>query len=86
MGKVTVMDTAWDFQDVWMPKLEGALRYTDLFMPSIEEAKKLTGEEDSAVIADKFFGMGVKNVVIKLGAKGAYICPRGHGTRCYSYI
>lgn len=76
-GKMTVMDTAWDFQDIWLPKILPALAYVDLFMPSLEEAKKLTGAEDVAKIADRLFDLGVTNVVIKLGAKGAYICPRG---------
>ena len=32
-----------DFQDVWLPKGEAALPHLDLFMPSVEEAAKLTG-------------------------------------------
>ncbi len=73
-GKFTVMDTAWDSENVWLPKIEAVLPYLDLFMPSYDEAVKLTGEEDPDRIADFFFDKGVKTVIIKLGSKGALIC------------
>jgi len=74
-GKFTVLDTAWDFQDMWMTKIAPSLPYLDLFMPSYEEAVKLTGLDDPDEIADKFFEYGVKNVIIKLGKNGAFLCP-----------
>lgn len=74
-GKYTVMDTAWDFDDVWLPKIAAALPGLDLFMPSLDEAQKLSGKTDPAEIADFFFDMGVKSVIIKLGKDGAYFCP-----------
>ena len=42
-------------------------------MPSVEEAEKLTGETEHKKIADIFFEMGVKHVVIKLGKNGCYL-------------
>lgn len=77
MGKYTIMDTAWDFDDVWMPKIVDTMPYLDLFMPSYDEAVKLTGKTEPDDIADSLFSLGVKNVIIKLGKKGAYICPKG---------
>lgn len=77
MGKYTVMDTVWDFEDKWMEKIKPSIPYVDLFMPSIEEAIKLTGEEDIDKIADIFFSLGTKNVIIKMGSKGAYVCENG---------
>ncbi len=74
-GKFTVMDTAWDFDDVWLPKIAPALPGLDLFMPSLEEAEKLSGKTDPQEIADFFFDMGVKSVIVKLGSRGAYFCP-----------
>jgi len=76
-GKYTVMDTAWDFDDVWLPKVVDVLPELDLFMPSIEEAAKLTGETDINLVADKLFEFGCKNVIIKLGKDGALVCPAG---------
>ncbi|MGN0293877.1 MAG: carbohydrate kinase family protein [Lachnospiraceae bacterium] len=77
LGKYTVMDTVWDFSGRWMDKIRPSLKYLDLFMPSIDEAARLTGETDMDRIADAFFSEGVKNVIIKNGSKGAYICENG---------
>lgn len=73
MGKITVLDTAWDSRGRWMQILAPCMPYIDVFMPSIDEAIALTGEEDPEKIADVFFSMGVKQVVIKLGSKGCYL-------------
>ena len=56
-----------------MKKLEPSMQYIDFFMPSIEEAEKLSGETEHKKIADVFFDMGVKHVVLKLGKKGCYL-------------
>lgn len=71
LGKFTVMDTAWDFEDIWLPKIEAVIPYLDLFMPSIDEAIKLSGKEKPEEIAKFFMDMGAKNVIIKLGKDGA---------------
>ena len=73
MGKMTVLDTAWDSKNRWMNLLEPCLEYVDVFMPSVEEASKLAGTDDLDKIADCFFDKGVKHVVIKNGKHGAYI-------------
>ncbi len=74
MGKITVLDTAWDSRGRWMDVLAPCMPYIDVFMPSIDEAIQLAGgEEDPVKIADKFFDMGVKQVVIKLGSEGCYL-------------
>lgn len=81
LGKYTIMDTAWDFQDIWLPKIKEVIPYLDLFMPSIDEAAKLTGETDCNKIADKLFELGAKNVIIKWGKNGALVCPAGQERR-----
>lgn len=73
-GKFTVMDTAWDKDDVWLPKIRETIKYLDLFMPSREEAEKLSGKNTLSDIADVFFELGAKNVIIKAGKVGAYVC------------
>ena len=75
-GKLTAMDTAWDFEDIWLPKIEPVLPELDLFLPSREEATQLCGRQDPAEIAEFFFQKGVKSMVIKLGGDGAYFCPQ----------
>lgn len=74
-GKFTVMDTAWDFDDVWLDKIQAALPYLDLFMPSYEEAARLSEKSAPEEIADFFFDRGVKSFIVKLGKDGAYFCP-----------
>ena len=74
LGKYTVMDTAWDFEDLWLSKIAAAIPFVDLFMPSYEEAVKLSGEKEVCRIADFFLNMGAKNVIIKIGKDGAYVC------------
>ena len=73
MGKTTLLDVCWDATGRWAEVLDPAMPYIDIFMPSIDEAVKLSGETEPEKIADVFFSKGVKKVVIKLGKKGAYL-------------
>ncbi|MFA7637258.1 MAG: carbohydrate kinase family protein [Monoglobales bacterium] len=73
MGKTTLLDVCWDAKERWAKLLDGAMPYIDIFMPSIDEAVKISGETEPDKIADVFFEKGVKRVVIKLGKKGAYL-------------
>jgi sugar/nucleoside kinase (ribokinase family) len=77
MGKITVLDTAWDFDDIWLPKIEACLPELDYFIPSVEEAAKITGEEDPYKIAEKLHTMGPTNIVVKVGKDGALVSPHG---------
>lgn len=72
-GRYTVLDTAWDSKGRWMNVLKPCMEYIDLFIPSIEEAEKLSGRTEPEEIADVFLSMGVKTAVIKLGKKGCFI-------------
>lgn len=72
-GKCTVMDTAWDFEGKWLSKIEAVFPYLDLFMPSYDEAVKLSGETEVPKIAKFFLDRGAKNVIIKVGKDGAFI-------------
>lgn len=73
MGKTTLLDVCWDAKDRWASVLDPAMPYIDIFMPSIDEAVKISGETEPEKIADVFFAKGVKKVVIKLGKHGAYL-------------
>lgn len=75
-GVLCCLDTAWDSTGQWMNKIGGVLPYLDWFMPSLEEARELAGKDSPSEIAEVFMKKGVKNVVIKLGADGCYVCPR----------
>jgi len=76
LGKTTALDVCWDSQGQWGSLLDQAMPYIDIFMPSIEEARMLSGaNEKSGItqIADCFFKKGVGSVVIKLGKDGCFI-------------
>ena len=73
-GCVTAMDTAWDSTDRWLDVIEPCLSYLDWFMPSREEAAKITGRDDPAEMAEFLKMRGVRNAVIKLGDAGCYVC------------
>lgn len=66
------------------------LPYVDYFFPNYEEAAKISGEQDLDAIADAFLSRGLKNIVIKTGAKGCFLknanlraqVPAWRGTKC----
>lgn len=73
-GKMTIMDTAWDSWNRWLPAIQPVLPHLDLFMPSYDEAVKITGETDLDAICDRLFALGSRTVIVKTGKDGAYIC------------
>jgi len=79
MGKMTVLDTAWDAKGRWMDLLRPCMGHIDLFMPSVDEARMLSGENEPESMADAFLAMGVGTAVIKLGGDGCLI--KGEGAR-----
>ncbi len=70
-GVFTVLDIGWDSTGKWMKTLEKVLNYVDLFVPSIDEAEKLTGTSDLSEINSILLNKGAKETIIKLGDKGA---------------
>jgi len=56
------------------------LPHTDYFMPSIEEARALTGLSDKGDVANSFLDLGVTCCVLTLGGDGAYY-HHSDGTR-----
>lgn len=72
-GKVVTLDTVWDSRGVWLPALSEALPFVDCFLPSIEEARMLSGKETPEDIGGFFLSRGVKNVCLKMGEKGSMI-------------
>ncbi|MCX5641651.1 MAG: sugar kinase [Candidatus Omnitrophica bacterium] len=71
-GLVTSLDTAWDATGRWLKAVDPILPYTDLFLPSIEEARMLSGLKNPEEIADFFLKKGVKVVALKMGSEGSY--------------
>ena len=72
-GVLCCCDTAWDSTGRWLETIAGMLPELDWFLPSQEEAVKLSGRTDPAEMADFFHDKGARNVVVKLGDKGCYV-------------
>ncbi len=73
-GVVTSLDTAWDARGNWLKTLKPCLPYMDYFLPSLEEAKMLSGGMENPVDIAKFLlDAGVGVVGLKMGEHGAYI-------------
>lgn len=72
-GIITTLDTAWDSKGRWMSLLQPCLQYVDYAVPSIEEARMVTGKQDPADVAKVLMDHGVKVVALKMGEEGCYI-------------
>ena len=75
-GKWTVMDAAIDETRTdkdWLTALAPTLRQTDVFFPSIDEARLITGMDDPEQIAACMSGFGIKAFGIKLGKHGCFV-------------
>lgn len=73
MGKTTALDVCWD-KDVkhkWL--INDAMKYIDLFMPSIDEAKMIAEEDDVQKISEIFLQHGAGCAVIKCGSSGCFV-------------
>lgn len=73
MGIITALDTAWDSKGQWMKLLEPCLPYIDYAVPSIEEARMVTGKQEPADVAKVLMDHGVKVVALKMGEEGCYV-------------
>jgi len=72
-GVTTVLDTAYDSRGRWLEAVGPSLPYLDFFMPSLEEAQPITGQQRPEDVASVLLDRGVGTVVLKMGAEGSYI-------------
>lgn len=63
----------WESEEVMIEIINDLSSKADMVLPGVQEGKILLGTDDLKTIADKYQAMGVKQVVIKNGAKGAYV-------------
>jgi len=77
LGAVTSMDTAYspsvDSRALFAP----CAPHLDCFLPSIEEARAITGEEDPQAALRRLGRYGIPTVGIKLGADGCVLLQDG---------
>ena len=84
-GLTTSLDTVWDATGRWLELLKPCLSYTDIFLPSIEEAGQISGKEKAEDIASFFLERGVKIVGLKLGEKGSFVVDKDQSFKVPSY-
>lgn len=70
---LTAFDTTWDATGRWLEVIGESLSYVDFFLPSVEEARAMTGREDIEDVAQALLDRGVRVVVLKMGAEGSYL-------------
>lgn len=72
-GQTVFADTKLpNFRFLKLEDLSDSLPLIDYLTPNEDEARYYSGKEDPEEMADVFLGWGVKNVVIKLGARGCF--------------
>lgn len=72
-GVTTSLDTVYNDRSGWMEKLRPCLKYTDVFLPSLAEAQKLTGEQQPEAVAEKLLEAGPGLIALKMGEHGSYL-------------
>lgn len=83
LGMTVSVDTAWSPYGRWSGML-AALEHTDFFLPSLEEGRRITGEDDPEGIAAAAMDHGAGVVVVKMGERGCYV--RAHAGRPGVYL
>ena len=72
-GMLVIADTKLpNFRFLKLEDLAEALPLIDWITPNEDEARYYTGKETPEEMAELLLGWGIRNVVIKLGAKGCY--------------
>ena len=72
-GQIVVADTKLpNFVKLSLSDISDSLPFVDFITPNEDEAKYYSGKTKPEEMADVFLSYGVKNVVIKLGAKGCF--------------
>jgi len=78
----TSLDPNWDPEGIWDGDLARILPHTDIFLPNEQEAIHISHKETVSQAAQYFLQKGVKSVVVKSGAKGAFAFIHGEDFFC----
>ncbi len=85
-GMLLAADTKLpNFRKLELKDIRDTLELTDWITPNEDEAKYFTGKNTPEEMADVFLRFGVKNAVIKLGAKGCYMKNAAQECRLDAY-
>lgn len=72
MGVKTSVDPVWNPKFNWREFMEPYFPHIDVFLPSYDEAKAISGRSEPSEIAKVFLDAGVGFVGIKMGEQGSY--------------
>jgi len=72
-GVTTVLDVVWDATDKWLETLSPTLAYTDIFVPSLVEAREISGYHAPEDVCQFFLDQGIKIVALTNAEQGAYL-------------
>jgi sugar/nucleoside kinase (ribokinase family) len=75
-GTITFMDTVWDATGGWMDTLRPCLPFVDYFLPSLAEARALTGLLEPVEVAEALLETGVGTVALTMGSAGCLVAKR----------
>lgn len=70
----------WENEEVMVKVINELASKCDLILPGIAEGLVLTGSDEPEKIADFYQSLGVRNVIIKEGSRGAYV---RHGSQSF---
>ncbi len=71
-GVITSVDTVWSSEGIWSSILP-ALPWIDHFLPSLSEARMITGMQEPPQICDWLREHGAQTIAIKLGDQGTFL-------------
>ena len=72
-GITTSMDVTNDIDNKWFEKISDAMEYVDIFIPSLTEAQKLSGDTNLEGIVSFFDNFQFESFVVKLGEEGCFV-------------
>jgi sugar/nucleoside kinase (ribokinase family) len=75
-NRIISLDSVWDEEWLQSEGIRAQIRMSDIFLPNLKEAQKITGKQDPYEALDLLAEM-VPLVVIKLGSEGAIAKFRG---------
>jgi sugar/nucleoside kinase (ribokinase family) len=76
-GVFAALDLCWDPTGEWERLLEGCWPLIDLVLAGADEARQLTGFEESAAAARRFAELGARMAVVKAGEGGLFCVAEG---------
>lgn len=79
LGVKTSLDTVWNGDIDALATLAPSFEYLDYFVPSIDEARLMTGQDTPEDIAKFFMDRGVGTVGLKMGPDGCYLMNKDGG-------